>query len=310
MMTFEKRFEQRESLASQIAEVRAALEKNEGMSPVLRPRAIDSNTLIKDTGVASGHQMEVTVGQMPDDTDFQSVQHLAADLRCKWVELQNRCSAVDLSATAAEVVALQQRVTDADAELSRLKAIIDEQQAPSGQEVTSLIALENRRAELLADAALGKDIKTELAHIEKELTAASKKINAEVDRELTLSVLNGRLTACQEQRDHLAKVHKYAVAGYLGTNALLAAEKYHDCAEELGVCISRLLALYILMSRFAPKDLDPSFGIIGRDLMDVELPGLAGDTDVAFRARKVDLDVVADREVETLKKEHGIILAL
>lgn len=217
-----------------------------------------------------------------------------AELTAQLSALEEQRAALSLTAGLAEMLRIQKELGEIDAEAATLVAAIKGQDEAGENSAESLFDQEKQRAELLADARLGKDVKAALADVEKELAKASKWIDREIGHQEAINALQGRLTACQEKRARVAKVHQAALPCYLKSCAEEIATDFRIKARALGECVTRLVALHSLIDKMNPADVANAQTCY--ELSRVVLPGMANDGGPIFRAEDIPLAVEIDKE--------------
>ena len=316
MTTFEEKLAMKQDIDAKIGSVKASLEKFMNI-PRLQQTVGDARARLNNLILTHGGEAAVPAGRQGELAglkaglkDAQAALDGAVaqerTLREELAALKEQRAALNLCADAEEVISIQGQLAEVDAEIAKISAAIDAQsKGKTTGHAEPLLDLEARRAELLADAAMGKDVKKGLAEIDKAMATAEKQIDGAMDKELAVTALETRLSDSWNRRAELAEVHKAAVAGYLVSRAALAAEEYREAAEELGACVARLVALDKLLDRLGAGE--HAQRMTGYDLVMLTLPGVRGEAPV-FRTEDLDLPGVIATEAEIIRTS-GIILS-
>lgn len=177
-------------------------------------------------------------------------------------------------------------------EIASLTAAIEEQEALASG-VTGADGLAEKRDELLADAALGKDVKKQLAEVEEKLATAEKKVEKCLDAEQAVLVLSGRLDQAKERRAELLRLRTVALGNRLLQRGDVIEAEYLAKAQELGVLLERLIGIDELLQRQDADNQYEPFCIGGLRSLKLFAPrsGL-----VIFSASEADRSALAVRE--------------
>lgn len=261
-----------------------------------------SEAAIKPGRKAEMNDLKATLEQKQQA--FKDVRELDQRLRRELAALKEELAALPVVADVADLLAAKGELAAVDAEIVTLTAALTEQVrlASSSAGADDLAA---KRDELLADAALGKDVKKALITIEEKLAAAEKQSGKGIDAEQAAIVLERRLVAAREKRAELLEAYKMAMAGFLsGQGAAIEAE-YQTLAAELGKCVTRLFAIDELLNRHA--SLDHAARFVTGDLRRLKIPSLTG-SGLLFDATDVIPSAAAALEVECLNELTGSVI--
>lgn len=261
-----------------------------------------SETAIKPERKAEMGALKATLEQKQQA--YNKERELDQRLRSELAALKEELAALPVVADVADLLAAKEELAAVDAEIATLTAALTEQGrlASSSSGADDLAA---KRDELLADAALGKDVKKALAAVEEKLSAAEKQSEKGIDAEQAAIVLERRLAAVREKRAELLEAYKMAMAGFLSLQGAAIEAEYHDLVVELGKCVTRLFAIDELLNRHASPDHVARF--VTYDLRCLKLPSVPIGG-LLFNAADVNPSAAADHEMQRLNELLGGVL--
>lgn len=199
-----------------------------------------------------------------------------------------------LLSVVGEITAVKDEITSLNTALEKQKGL-----ANSAGGADDLAA---KRDELLADAALGKDVKKALADVQTRLVAAEGLAAKGIDAEQAALVLTGRLATARTRLVELTEAHKLAFAGLLSDRAAQIKDQYQTLATALIESMTSLFAIDALLDRYAPSDFAARF--VTGDLRSLKLP-LMTCTGELFFGHNIDSYSAAEDEMKRLNELTG-----
>jgi hypothetical protein len=261
-----------------------------------------SEAAIKPARKAEMNNLKATLEQKQQAS--KDVHELDQRLRRELAALKEELAALPVSADVADLLAAKGDLAAVDAEIVTLTAALTEQVRLAGSSAGA-DDLAAKRDELLADAALGKDVKKALTAVEEKLAAAEKQSEKGIDAEQAAIVLERRLVTAREKRAELLEAYKMVMAGFLSEQGAAIEADYNALVAELGNCVTRLFAIDELLNRHA--SLEHAARFVTGDLRRLKLPSLTG-SGLLFVAADVIPSAAAALEVERLNVLTGSVV--
>jgi chromosome segregation ATPase len=180
--------------------------------------------------------------------DFQGLRDEKERLEAELGAFRAELLTLDCSATLGDICAVQSKIGQAKQEESELAVAIEKQQAViDGSRCEPPQSLYERRQDLLADQATGKDVSQSLQAVEKDISAKEKRIDMAIkvreDAKNTLDGLTRKIADVRKNISELESDLKEMTVFFLKTEAAKAEHDYQAMALDLAGTYKRLVAL-------------------------------------------------------------------
>lgn len=237
--------------------------------------------------------------------EYNAVKEIDTRLRGELVALQQELAATPFFAGIEELLVINGELSTVKDGITALNAALNKQETVAN-DIFGADDLVAKRDELLADAALGLDVKEQLDSVQKKLAAAEKQAEKGADAEQAAIVLKRRLLVSIEKYTELMEARKLAMAGLLREQGSIFLAEYQDIVASLATCVTRLFVVDALLNRHAPSDDTARF--VSADMGRFKLPSLSSPGAEAvsiFPSQDIDIETAVEHEITRLNELTG-----
>lgn len=286
----------RQGLRERLAEARRQHEAETDRQALVRGKVEAAADLVRTEQMrieALARNARVPVGQL-DPRDVARLKELEAALskeRQSLSAVESACRALNVEIATAErqlgtfaeasdvkaVIAYQNGIDDAAGNIRRIEEAISKQQIVldgHGMARDLLAKLEEARAEILGNIALGEGSESPLTEVDGKIERARNGVidadRKAADAEQTIKALRRMLAEAVEKRDELEQGRREIIAHLIANEASRLGEDYRTFASELVEVLGRIAALEHLARAYRENGKAPSF--IGNRADDLMIP--------------------------------------
>lgn len=249
---------------------------------------------------------------------YKAAKEKNESLRAELAELEKDLSGLSCDCSQKELLEIQEAAAAAQAETVKIKQAIADQKkliAQAAAGIPSIQHLLQRREDLLAQKAIGKQVDGDLATIEEQIERESKVVEeAESKAKSVASIANQTIVGLTRSLENIEKeaarlsekILPNAFSGYLLSRAELVGAEYLRAAQELFGKYNQLIALGRLLKETAPAGPENPGWDMYRNI-EVPIFPIKACKDVDWKLDVPGLDEMMEAERHVLR-EQGVHL--